>query len=323
MKKIVAVTVAFNRVNLTKEQINSLINQTYKVDKFIIIDNSTNNEIQELINREYHKEEFLIYKKTKSNIGSAKGFNLAINLAMKYSPDFVWIMDDDTIPYFEALNELMNAQSYLDDKKENFSFLASSTFGIDNVAMTVPTLSKDRDKKSGYMEWYRYLDRSIVKIQDATFCSILVKKEAINKVGLPTSSLFMWVEDTEYTNRLIKYYGSAYLIGKSIAIHKRANGKILDIKTEENYNRVKNYYYLYRNTLIVTKEYYGFKSVIGCIIRMISLIFSLLLNRTYKFRFKKIAVIIKASLAFIVNNYDKKGFKNRFTQHEEESEYLI
>lgn len=251
---IVAVIVTYNRKYLLKECLNAILNQKFKVSKIILVDNASSDGTHEkLINEGFLSLNIIDYIFLKKNIGGAGGFNVGINAALNYNPSWVWVMDDDTIPNYDCLYEMINSLNIIDDK---ISFLASSVFGTNDEPMNVPSIS---NKKSinGYKDWYKYLRNGIVKINNATFVSILVNTNAIKLYGLPCKEFFIWGDDIEYTQRLVKKYGNAYMIGNSIVIHKRENAKALSIFYETNINRIKLFHYFVRNNIIID---YFFKS---------------------------------------------------------------
>lgn len=92
-------------------------------------------------------------------------------------------------------------------------------------------------------------------IADATFVSLLIRKDAVLRCGLPCKDYFIWGDDGEYTLRLTHFYGPAYMVGKSIAIHKRMGAKKLDLSNFQDENRIKMYHYYVRNN-IVNQLYY-------------------------------------------------------------------
>lgn len=216
----------------------------------------------------------------------------------------VWIMDDDTIPTENCLEELLNAKSEI---KEKISFLASSVRGINGEAMNVPKIS--RDQFSAYTDWYQYLDKGIVQIVKATFVSLLINAEAVKQCGLPWKEFFIWGDDSEYTQRIIRDYGPAYMVGKSLAIHKRFSAEALSLVKEENINRIPMYFYYYRNNLIGFWEYesalYRFLCLGKLGVDFLMVIFK------GKYKLKKMGVILKAFFAFVFGTYDRKAFRDR------------
>ncbi len=305
---VIAVVVTYNRKKLLLECIEAILGQEYSTQKIILIDNNSNDGTYELLKEKgYLKNDIIIYKKLPENIGGAGGFYEGMKESMKYSPDWVWIMDDDTIPTKDCLKELLNAKNKIKDK---VSFLASSVYGSNGEFMNVPTVYTDA-YNGNYPEWYKYLEEGMVQIKEATFVSLLINAKAIKQIGLPVKFYFIWGDDTEYTLRLNKYYGKAYLVGKSIAIHKRKVAKRLSIYNEDNTTRISFYYYMIRNNLLNKKTYYGIKSCLKFFIgkQIQSLI--VLVKPNSKYRFKKFIIIHKALFGFIFNNYDKSAFKNR------------
>lgn len=122
--------------------------------------------------------------------------------------------------------------------------------------MNVPRIAQTKGS-NGYRDWYQHLEHAAVKLEDATFVSLLINQNAIRKCGLPCKDYFIWGDDSEYTMRIIHYYGPAYLIGTSKVCHKRYEARSLSIRDEENPGRIRMYYYFYRNILINKCLYLG------------------------------------------------------------------
>ena len=180
--------------------------------------------------------------------------------------------------------------------------------------MNTPKINADLSK-SGYSDWYRYLKNGIVKIKEATFVSILINSQIIDVVGLPFKEYFIWGDDSEYTLRMNKYFGNSYMVGDSIAIHKRSSAKSLSLKDEESITRINLYYYLIRNCLINLRNYYG---IIPCIKYLISNeieSIKILFGKNVKHRMKKIFIIHKGIFSYIFRKYDYKAFKNRLDKN--------
>ena len=255
MIRVTALVVTYNRKNLLTECLNAILSQTFSVTRILVINNHSTDGTEELFrNGNCFDLENVILETTEKNLGGAGGFSYGIKKSMESDNDYIWIMDDDTIPDPDALKELIAAMDYLKSQDVIPGYLASTVFGIDGEVMNVPVISRKK-AENGYMDWYRYLDQGLVCLRHATFVSLLLPREAIEKVGFPVSDYFIWGDDTEYTQRLGKYYGEGYFVGKSRVIHKRFNAKSVNILTEENRNRVSMYHYYYRNSLITAREY--------------------------------------------------------------------
>lgn len=305
MRKVQAVVVTYNRKALLKECIDAILQQTTPVNKLIVVDNNSTDGTKEFLQEHnYLNNPVIEYMKLSENIGGAGGFYEGMNRARKYTPDWVWIMDDDTIPTETCLEELLKASEQIEGK---VSFLASSVRGIHGEAMNVPKIA--RNQFSEYTDWYKYLDKGMAQIVKATFVSLLINFEAIKACGLPWKGFFIWGDDSEYTQRIIRDYGPAYMVGKSLAIHKRFSAEALSIVKEQNKNRIPMYFYYYRNNLIGFWEYENALYRFLCMGKLAYDFLGVLFKGKYKL--KKMAVIIKAFFAFVFGTYDRKAFENR------------
>lgn len=263
MLKIIALVVTYNRKKLLLECINSILQQTYKVNNIILVDNaSTDGTEEELKEKGYLNNNIIVYAKMKKNTGGSGGFYEGLKLAKEYECDWIWLMDDDTIPTRTCLEKLIDADRIVEHYRKlsdtrkfpKTSFFASIVYGSQKEFMNLPQIST-KSSENGYAYWYRFLDKGLVNIENATFVSILIKKEAVIKCGLPCKDYFIWGDDSEYTMRLTKYYGDAYFVGNSVAIHKRINAKQLSLDYENNIERINMYHYLYRNSAINFRYY--------------------------------------------------------------------
>lgn len=305
--KVVAVVVTRNRKELLKKCLDAIISQTIKPKKIILIDNDSNDGTFRMLEEaKYLSSSDFVYKKLEKNIGGAGGFYEGMKLANKEKPDWIWVMDDDVIPDEDCLEELLTAKV-----PANTSFLASRVVNVNNQAMNVPGLMIN-PAETGYADWADRIEDGLMKISNATFVSILIKNDAVNKFGLPVRDYFIWGDDTEYTTRLINHYGPAYLVGKSRAVHLRKNGAAISIEKETDPERIKMYYYLYRNTSINIRNYCGKKAVLGFFRENLKKKWNILRDKNITEKFLKIKTITKGELGYVQRKYDLEAFLNRF-----------
>ncbi len=306
MKKIDAVVVTFNRKQMLTDTLDAILNQTYPVNKVILVDNkSTDGTIELLQEKGYLELPQLEIVALESNTGGAGGFYAGMKRSRDLSEaDWVWIMDDDVEPEPNCLEELIKAANALPSR---VSFLASSIRGLKDEPMNVPKLPKGMS--TGYVDWYKYLDEGIVRISKATFVSLLINMDAVRKCGLPWAPFFIWGDDSEYTQRIIRDYGPAFMVGRSKAIHKRKSADALSIVKEDNPNRINMFFYYYRNNLIGYWEYEDSLHKFLCLGKLGYDFFSVLFKSRYKV--KKMGVILRAFNAFAFGTYDRESFKNR------------
>lgn len=262
-KRVIAVVVTYNRKDLVLECIEAILNQSYSVEKLILVDNcSTDGTEAALKSKGYLDSPRICYVKMDTNIGGAGGFYEGMLRAVQAACDWVWIMDDDTIPARDCLAELIKADEIVEtsvpvkglERSVRPSFFASAIYGPNKEFMNLPAVSRKK-ASNGYAYWYLFLHQGLINIESATFVSLLIKKEAIEICGLPYKDFFLWGDDSEYTTRLTQYYGDAYFVGKSVAVHKRTAAIPIEIQTEMNPKRIAMMHYKYRNAIILFRHY--------------------------------------------------------------------
>lgn len=239
------IVVTYNRLLLLKENIQALREQTYTDCKIIVVNNGSTDGT----------EEWLVYQKdlivlNQENLGGAGGFYAGMKYAVKSGFDYVWLMDDDTIPTKEALANMFQKVQLL--VKDNWGFLCSRVIDLSGHSSNVPNIDM-RKWGRAYPDWDEKINSKMVKVRCATFVSVLISVERIRECGLPIKEFFIWGDDTEYTYRLSDNL-SCYLVGDSLVLHKRKNGDGLSFLQEKNHNRLNLYFYMYRNQLILYRK---------------------------------------------------------------------
>ena len=105
---VVAVVVAYNRQELLRRCLDGLADQTVALMGAVVVDNASTDASGEVASTHRlgaHVVELLV------NTGGAGGFAAGIARALTRFPraDWIWIMDDDTIPTATALEALVRA----------------------------------------------------------------------------------------------------------------------------------------------------------------------------------------------------------------------
>lgn len=237
--KINCVVVTYNRLELLKENIEALKNQTYPLDKIFIIDNHSTDGTCEFL-QQFEDDEQMIVITLSKNIGGAGGFSRGMKEAVLNGCDWVWVIDDDTIPTTTALEELVKGTTVTD----NVGYVCSKAIWTDGMVhkMNIPVFSNAyRSKTFLPMNYYTNL-ADVFLVQTASFVSLLVNSEAIRKVGLPISDFFIWGDDTYFTSLVFKKGYTCLYADKSIVIHKTDTNYLSDLTTAPVGSAWKFYY---------------------------------------------------------------------------------
>ena len=266
-QNICAVVVTYNRKELLMECLDGIRNQTVPVQGVTIVDNaSTDNTPQLLFEKGYIKElppkELkepwetsldvsikdenlkIHYVRMNKNTGGAGGFYEGIKRSYQKGYDWLWLMDDDTIPTPTTLEELLKAFE-IDDK---IGFACSKALWVDNTPhlMNIPQISPIINGAP----FNKYEDKNFLLINGASFVSLLLPSRIVKEIGLPIKELFLWSDDIEYTTRIIESgYLGAYC-PKSIVYHKTKTNYSASMTTD-NFK----YFLKVRNGLILQKRH--------------------------------------------------------------------
>ena len=105
--RVTAVVVTWNRKALLLECLDCLRRQTARADVLVVDNASTDGTGEALL--PLIEAGRIAYANTGENLGGAGGFQYGIRRAVEAGYDYVWIMDDDSMPEPTALEALMSA----------------------------------------------------------------------------------------------------------------------------------------------------------------------------------------------------------------------
>lgn len=292
MKKVSALVVTYNRLSLLKECLAALVNSDYTVTNIIIVNNASTDETSSFLKQLVSKNPEL-YKvvNSKHNLGGAGGFNLGFKYFINHTnTDYLWVMDDDTIVQKSTLTYLM--QPF--DELTNIGYTASNVLWTDHspVLMNVGGPSTD---------WTRYAELGYISLKSSSFVSLVIPRSVIRLVGYPISDFFIWGDDVEYTLRITRAKKLNVFVGNSLVVHKMKSNTGIDIVAENNdINRIKRYYFEFRNNLY-NRRNNNWKDMVNGVLGKPLLIMKVLFKKN-QHKGLKIWIIIKGTLAGLCFN---------------------
>ena len=177
---VLAVVVTYNRLELLKQCVAALEAQTAGCD-ILIIDNASTDGTERY--GEEKQGPGLVYERLKENTGGAGGFQYGVRWGTEQGYNYLWLMDDDTLPEKEALEKLLEAGVALENR---YGWLSSMTLWTDGNLCGM-----NRQKKTPFRDVkdvdYR---QERIPCQIASFVSLLVRREMVIKYGYPIKEFF-------------------------------------------------------------------------------------------------------------------------------------
>ena len=255
LKKILAVVVTYNRLDLLKKTITALESQTKKCDVLLVnnasTDHTENWAVDHIKSLAAEAPFQFLYENTGANLGGAGGFNYGMRRSVELGYDLVWVMDDDAVPNTDALEMLLNADAVLSENKKPYGFLSSIVRWTDGSICAM-----NRQKLPDHYLQEEDISKAraageLLPVESATFVSLLIPTEIIAKVGLPIKDFFIWSDDIEYTTRItLRNRIPAYIVPESIIIHETKNNMGSDIILDSA-ERIDCYFMLFETTTIL------------------------------------------------------------------------
>jgi dTDP-4-dehydrorhamnose reductase len=261
---VYAVVYTYNRKELAAQCVAALQRQTVRPERIVFVDNGSTDGTREFLAARGLLAG-LDFVRLERNTGAAGGLEAGIGHAYRRGCDWAWVMDDDVIPDPEALAELRRAYEENFTDTSRVGFLISQLVAADGSPNNVPHIDDRIVASDRCAEWGEFLAKGLVRVRIATLTSILLPRATIAHCGTPCRDFFIWGEDTDYTLRITDWR-PGWLVGKSQAVHLRGVGGFLDIFNEDDPNRLRNFYYLYRNTTYLRHAFWpthGFALFLG------------------------------------------------------------
>lgn len=248
MSKITAVVVTFNRLNLLQRVIASLQKQSVHIHDIIIVNNGSTDGTKEWLDKQ--NKLHIIHQE---NVGGSGGFYRGIQEASKTECDWIWCMDDDVFPSEHCLENLLIYASK--DNKIGIAcphrLMSGKTFTGEAKTLNLSNPFKDMHDNGLMPEDVEA--NETVDIVGMAFEGPLIKKEVVEKIGLPNKELFILYDDTDYSYRTI-------LEGYRVIVVRDALMDKYDFQSQSSYreDKIKNKWklaYHIRNTAYFGHRY--------------------------------------------------------------------
>ncbi len=246
MPRIFVILLNYNGEKDTLECLASLGKITYKNYAIIVVDNGSRNG-REFLKRVNKKFPEVITIPLAINTGFSGGNNMGIRYALAHSADYILLLNNDTTVATDFLTHLINATEL--DKR----------IGIVGAKIYFSGTKKIW-YNGGIFSWfgggkhidYNKLDNhpneeSIKKTDYVTGCTLLIKREVIEKIGLLEEAFFLYYEDVDLCLRARKAGYRLVVAQGSHVWHKIS-------QTTKKLGEPCIQYYHFRNALLLSKR---------------------------------------------------------------------
>jgi len=251
--RTVAIMVNYNNANDTKEAVQTLLlyNRPY-INKIIIVDNSSTDNSIHILNKIDPNEEKVIILKSTINKGFAYGNNIGIQYALENLEfDFFLLINNDTIAG-PIVNEFCNY--YTSNKDKRIGILTGKIYYHKERKSDVIWYAGgyyNKTRNSGYHIGVDEKDdknkyNEVKEITFVTGCLMFFSKDIIGKVGYLPEEYFLYLEDVDYSLKVMENQYKLIYIPSACIWHKVGS------TTKSSINQA---YYSNRNRIILGKKH--------------------------------------------------------------------
>jgi GT2 family glycosyltransferase len=214
--------------------------------KIILIDNGSQGSARTEMVKMFSNDHKIIFIQNDVNLGFAGGSNVGIRLALQHGAEFILLLNNDVTVKKDFLRELLNAMSpdvgivgskvlYYDHPDRIWS-----DGGVFNWLLFKGSSNKGKRNRDASME--------LREVDTVAGCSLFIKREAIQKVGLLDERYFLYGEEDDWCFR-VKRAGYRVLVApKSVVLHKVSRA------TGSEYNETIAYYKTRNKILFIRKN---------------------------------------------------------------------
>ncbi|WP_234661220.1 glycosyltransferase [Agromyces marinus] len=254
--RVVAVVVAYNRRDLLAEVLAALAEQTAPLARVVVVDNASTDGSADVARAAGGIVDLV---ELDRNTGGAGGFAAGMAVAVQsHEPDWLWLMDDDTVPTPTALVELLSAVA------GSGAVVAGSR--VEWFDGTEHPMNTPRRKPLVRAAERRAAEaHGAMPIRSTSFVSMLVRADVVREVGLPIADYFIWNDDFEYSTRALRGRRGVH-VPASVVVHKtRVLGSTDADPGARFYYEVRNKLWMFRRSRSLApweKALYGGSSVL-------------------------------------------------------------
>ena len=220
-RNVATIILNFNGADDTIACVESLATRTDNLNHTIVLDNGSKDGDRARIEVALRDHAHLLT--LPKNIGVAAGWNVAIKLALeRYHPDFIFLLNNDTVVDQGVLDELIRFMEVSPD-----------------TGAAGPSIMKYGDQSQHQYSRYRDVGRPIHD-RKLSGCALMIRREVFHEIGFFDEEFFAYAEESDFLERMNQSgWKSCYIPTTAKVYHKGAHTSS-SISGFEAFHRTRN-----------------------------------------------------------------------------------
>jgi GT2 family glycosyltransferase len=192
---VASVTFCYNAAQVLPRQIEALLRQTRPLQEIIVVDNASTDGSRTVLAERYPQ---VVVLRMPENLGAAGASAAALSYAaLERGHDWVWMFDQDSVPKTDSLARLLGGVGSLKGTQAEVGMIAPMPVHQETKTCYPPLLWRDGFVKPGVQQMREPLWFADLVIASGN----LIRREVVEKIGLPRADFFMDYFDFEYSLR--------------------------------------------------------------------------------------------------------------------------
>lgn len=230
----------------TYECLKSLETLDYPSFHVFLVDNASNDDSFVKLTNDFEESRFSVgmtLLQSGGNFGFAGGNNVAIKKAYEQGYQYYWLLNNDTTIEPDALSTLVNVI----DNDHNIGIVGSKIYfaGTDLLWFAGGNVNvyTGATNHIGIKEQDRGQYDEQQEVSYIVGCSLLFRRELIDRAGYLEEDYFLYYEDTDWSIRARKHGWKVVYVPESIVHHKVSSSqKSSEVSPYSTYYLVRNAY---------------------------------------------------------------------------------
>lgn len=206
----------WNGLEDTDECLDSLLGIRYQNYVITVIDNGSSLNEANILEEKYRG--LIKTIRNDVNLGFVGGMNIGIEYAIRRGADYILLLNNDIIVDREFVNELIKAA----EEDRDTAILGPKIYNYNSPTQFNPPLKIDfiRGKFPRKKKLEKLISTKNREVDWVSGCAMMIRAEAITKVGLLDPSFFIYTNDIDYAVRVRKAGYSVVWVPKAKIWHK-------------------------------------------------------------------------------------------------------